>query len=118
MQGYPYKLVSSALICFNKLSQTECMLSKKDDTVKDALYHIIEYNPTNPPVKDWIQELWPNLYRSSGTRTLIDQDIISGLRKPKSLQDILVHTNIYGNSTKRKNNLPNVNGGIIGIVLN
>ena len=106
MQGYPHRLVSSALIHVKKLSQTECMSSKKDDTIKDSLHCIIEFNSTNPPVKEWIQELWPTLYRSSGTRTLIDQDTVFGFRKPKSLQDILVHTNIYGNSTKKKTQPP------------
>ena len=106
MRGYPHRLVSSALVRVNKLSQTECMFSKKEESIKDAIYCIIEFNSTNPPVKEWIQELWPTLYRSSGTRTLIDQEIVFGFRKPKSLQDILVHTNIYGNSTKKKKQPP------------
>ena len=86
--------------------------------VKPTNTHSYKYNSTKPLVKDWIQELWLTLNRSSGIRTLIDQNIIFGFRKPKSLQDILVHTDIYGNSTKKKkNNLPNVNGGIVGIIL-
>ena len=32
---------------------------------------------------------------------LVDQNIIFGYKKPKSLQDILVHTNIFGNSSRR-----------------
>ena len=55
--GNPHKLVSSALIQVNKLSQTECISSNKEDTSKDALYCILEFNSTNPPVKEWIQEL-------------------------------------------------------------
>ena len=106
IRACPHRLVSLALLHVNKLSQTECMFSKNEDTVKDALYSIIEFNSTNPPVKEWIQGLWPTLYRSSGTRTLIDQDIVFGSRKPKSLQGILVHTNIYGNSTKKKKQPP------------
>ena len=98
--GYPHGLVSSALIPVNKISQIECMSSNKEENTKDSLYYILEFNPTNPLVKEWIQELWPILYRSSGTRYLIDQDIVFGYRKPKSLQNILVHTNIYGDSTK------------------
>ena len=82
------------------------MSSKKEDATKDSLYCIIEFNSTNPQIKEWIQELWPTLYRSSGTRTLLDQDIVFGFRKPKTLLDILVHPNIYGNSTKKKTQHP------------
>ena len=65
MRGYPHRLVSSALICVNKLSQIECMISKKENMVKDALYCIIEFNSTNPLVRMdsrimayFIQEFW------------------------------------------------------------
>ena len=34
------------------------MSSNKEDTSKDALYCILEFKSTNPPVKEWIQELW------------------------------------------------------------
>ena len=59
---YPHRLVSSALLCVNKLSHKECMFSSKEETIKDAIYCIIEFNSTNPPIKEWIQELWPTLF--------------------------------------------------------
>ena len=52
----------------------------------------MEYNPLNPPIREWVHELWPILYRSSGTRMLVDKRIIFGHSKPDSLQDILIHT--------------------------
>ena len=56
----------------------------------------------NPPIKDWVQEVWPILYRSSGTRSHHDMYTIFGYRKPKSLQDILVYTDISITQKKKK----------------
>ena len=103
LRGYPPTLTSTALWRVNRISQTEALRNsgEKRET-QENLFCIIEYNPTNPEIKKWLGELWPILYRSSGTRKLIDMNIIYGFRKPKSLQDILVHTNIYGNSRCKK----------------
>ena len=79
---------------------SNCRNSTKEN---NSLFCIIEYNPTDPPVHEWFKELWPILYRCSGTCSLTDQVIVFGYRKPKSIQDILVHTNIFGNSNKKKN---------------
>ena len=55
------------------------------------------------------KRIWPILYWSSGTCFLIDQDIVFGCRQPKSLQDIQVLTDIFGNSTNRKKWTPKCN---------
>ena len=61
---------------------------------KNSLLCIIDYNPLNPPIKEWIQKAWPILHRSSGTRSLHDMHISFKPRKPKSFQDMLVQTDI------------------------
>ena len=102
--GYPPELVTPSLLRVNKCSQAEALSNSRNSTKENnSLFCIIKYNPTNPSIQEWIKELWPALYRSSDTKSLIDQDIVFGYREPKSLQDILVHTNIFGNSNKKKN---------------
>ena len=110
LRGYSPTLTSTALFRVNRFSQFEALNSPtKEQEKQENLFCIIEYNPTNPPIKSWIGELWPILYRSSGTRRLIDMNLIYGFRKPKSLQDILVHTNIYKENSKCKKKPPKCN---------
>ena len=95
MRGYPEELVLPALHRANKLTHTETLTLRENiETNKNKLFCIIDYNPSNPPIKDWITTLWPILYRSSGTRSLADMQIVYGSRKPKSLQDILVKSDV------------------------
>ena len=95
---------ASTLFRVNKMSQKETSKEiLKDTKIQENLFCLLEYNPINLQIKEWIGELWPILNRSSGTIRLIHVDLICDLRYPKSLQDILVHTNIYGgNSNCRK----------------
>ena len=95
--GYPHNLTGTSLHRVNKCSQLEALSSSRNtEKNKDnqSLFCVTELNPTKPPILEWIKKFWPVLYRSSGTCLLIDQDIVFGHRKPKSLQDILVHTDI------------------------
>ena len=97
LRGYPPDLTIPALHRCNNISQREALLPKeKNDSDDDSLLCITEFNPLYPPICEWIHELWPILYRSSGTRMLVDKRIIFGYSKPDSLQGILVHTNIFG----------------------
>ena len=82
----------------------------KNDNKK--IFLILDYNPSLPPIKEWIEELWPILYKSSATRILVDRIPIIGYRRPKNLQDILVSSNLpeinwFG--TKKKNSIPRCN---------
>ena len=93
--------MTPSLLRVNKYTQQEALSNSRNSTKENnSFFCSIEYDPTNPPIQEWIKELWPVLYRSSGTHTLIDQDIVFGHRKPKSL-----HTDIFGNSNK-KNSTP------------
>ena len=72
------------------------------------LFLILDYNPSLPPLKEWIEELWPILYKSSGTRILVD----IGYRRPKNLQDLLVCSDLLEINwlgTKKKNSIPRCN---------
>ena len=55
---------------------------------------ILDFNPSLPPIKEWLLELWPILYKSSGTRKLVDVKPIIGYRRPKNLQEILVTSDL------------------------
>ena len=82
MRGYSHELITPALLRANQISQTQALQENTPSTEKDSLYCIIDYNPTNPPIKEWIKQLWPILEHSSGTRILTDFNIIYGYRKP------------------------------------
>ena len=81
------------------------------DNVED-IFLILDYNPSLSPIKEWIEELWPILYKSSGTRIQVDRIPIIGYRRPKNLQDILVSSDLpeinwFG--TKKRNSIPRCN---------
>ena len=93
LRGYSPNLTIPALHRCNNFSQCEALLPKeKSESYDNSLFCITEFKPLNPPIHMWIHELWPILYRSCGTRMLVDKRIIFG----HSFQDILVHTNIFG----------------------
>ena len=92
LRGYHPNLTIPALHRCNNISQHEPLLPKdKNDSDDNSLFCITGFNPFNPPIHEWIHELWPILYRSLGSRMSVDKRIIFGHSKPDSLQDILVH---------------------------
>ena len=74
IRGYPVELVSKAFLQTNKLIRKEILEEKsnsnKEDTEK-KLFLILDFNPSLPPIKEWLLELWLILYKSSGTRKLV-----------------------------------------------
>ena len=97
IRGYPLELVTKAFLDTNRLVRNDILAEKsnsmKDDTEK-KLFLILDFNPSLPPIKEWLLELWPILYISSGTRKLVDVQPIIGYRRPKNLQDILVTSDL------------------------
>ena len=97
IRGYPLELVTKAFLDTNRLARNDILAEKsnsmKDDTEK-KLFLILDFNPSLPPIKEWLLELWPILYKSSGTRKLVDVQPIIGYRRPKNLQDILVTSDL------------------------
>ena len=76
IRGYPTELVKSAFCQVNSMERNNILAEKvhfenRDDNKK--LFLILDYNPSLPPIKDWINELWPILYKSSATRILVDR---------------------------------------------
>ena len=69
----------------------------------NKLFLILDNNPSNPPLRKMIEDHWPILDRSSSTQNLLNYKIIFGFRKPKSLMDLLCHTDI-----KRKTSIKNI----------
>ena len=97
IRGYPIELVTKAFLDTNKLPRNEILAEKSNSVIVDTdkkLFLILDFNPSLPPIKEWLLELWPILYRSSGTRKLVDVKPIIGYRRPKNLQDILVTSDL------------------------
>ena len=97
IRGYSTELVSSAFkeVCKPIRNDTLKEYSNfiQDDNQK-KLFLILDCNPSISPIKEWLEELWPVLYKSSGTRILVNAKPIIGYRIPKDLQDILVSSNL------------------------
>ena len=97
LRGYPPTLTIPALHRCNNISQWEALMSiSNNQNSDDSLFCITEFNPLNPLIKEWINELWPIQKTNLGMRILVDKRIIFGHSKPDSLQDILAHINIFG----------------------
>ena len=68
IRGYPVELATKAFLQTNKLTRNEILEEKsnsiKDDTNK-KLFLILDFNPSLSPIKEWLLELWPILYKSS-----------------------------------------------------
>ena len=115
IRGYPTELVKSAFCRVNSMDRNNILAEKvqieqKDDNKK--IFLILDYNPSLPPIKDWIEELWPILYKSSATILLVDRIPIIGYRRPKNLQDMLVSSDLpeinwFG--TKKRYSIPRCN---------
>ena len=95
IRGYPTELVTDAFCRVNSIDR-KLILTEKLPKVEDnkKLFLILDYNPSLPLIKEWIEELWPILYKSSGTRILVGRIPIIGYRRPKNLQDILVSSDL------------------------
>ena len=110
-RGYPKNLILTALDRATTLNRDEILnkdLLKKsleDNTLTTptgnsdtshknkntkTFYCITTHNPLNPPIRDIVSKNWQILGKSSGTRHLIDNSIIFGLRRNKNLSDHLV----------------------------
>ena len=94
LRGYPEKLVFDLLLKVNRLSQIDALSQTNHPSDDNKLFLILDYNPSNPPLRSYISEYWPILDRSSSTRSLVNMRIIFGFRKPKSLMDLLCHSDI------------------------
>ena len=86
-------------------------VQNQENSDNKKIFLILDFNPSLPPIKEWIEELWPILYKSSATRLLVDRIPIIGYRRPKNLQDLLVSSNLpeihwFG---KKKYSIPRCN---------
>ena len=112
IRGYPIELTSSAFRQVNKMDRMK-ILQEKPILIKKKLFLILDYNPSLPPIKQWLEELWPILYKSSATRILADITPTIGYRKPKNLQDILVSSDLKEINwlafKKKKTSIPKCN---------
>ena len=96
-RGYLIELTTKAFLDTNHLTRNEILAEKSislTENVEKKLFLILDFNPSLPPIKEWLLELWPILYKSSGTRKLVDVKPIIGYRRPKNLQDILVTSDL------------------------
>jgi peptide-methionine (R)-S-oxide reductase len=95
LRGYSSDIVFPSLKKVNELSQMTALIRKDSNTDDDkTLYCITDYNPSCPSVKRIILKHWDLLENSSGTRKLMDFNIIFGNRKPKSLTDLIIRAKL------------------------
>ena len=97
MRAYPTNLVREAFLKVNALTRKEILFGDNDKTNDDntkKLFLILDYNPSLPPIKEWLLELWPILYKSSGTRKLVDVKPIMGYRRPRNLKEFLISSDL------------------------
>ena len=78
----------------------------KDDSKR--FFCITTHNPLNPPIREIVSKNWQILGKSSGTRHLVDNTVVFGLRRNKNLSDCLVRatTCTIQNNTKHIENSP------------
>ena len=68
VEGYPTNLVKEAFLKVNALTRKEILFDEKPDVSREetkTLFLILDYNPSLSPIKEWLLELWPILYKSS-----------------------------------------------------
>ena len=97
LRGYPTNLVTEAFLKVNSMTRKEILYGKQNDTNEEnskKLFLILDYNPSLPPIRDWLLELWPILYKSSGTRKLVDVKPIIGYRKPRNIKEFLISSDL------------------------
>ena len=70
------------------------MGAKNDQDLGKKLFLLLDYNPSLPPIREWLLELWPILYKTSHTRKLIDVKPIIGYRRPRNLKEFLVSSDL------------------------
>ena len=89
--------MTKAFLETNRSTRNEILAEKSDSVTEDTdkkLFLILDFNPSLPPIKEWLLELSPILYKSSGTRKLVDVKPTIGYRRPKNLQDFLVTSDL------------------------
>ena len=115
IRGYPTNLVREAFLKINALSRKEVLHSDKKNTSDEnsmKLFLILDYNPSLLPIKEWLLELWPILYKSSGTRKLVDAKPIIGYRRPRNLEEFLISSDlpeVQWFPTKKRISIPRCN---------
>ena len=97
IRRYYTELVFSAFKKVCKLIRNDTLKENSNfiqDDRQKKLFLIFDCNPSTSPIKEWLEEIWPILYKSFGTRILVNAKPIIGYRIPKDLQDILVSNNL------------------------
>ena len=90
-------MVKESFLKVNALTRKEILFGDKPKSSEEEtkkLFLILDFNPSLPPIKEWLLELWPILYKSSGTRKLVDVKPIIGYRKPRNIKDILISSDL------------------------
>ena len=115
IRGYYTEYVKDAFCKVNSMNRITTLNAKvqnPENSDKKKIFLILDYNPSLPPIKEWIEELWPILYKRSATRILVDRITIIVYQRPKNLQDLLVSSDLpeinwFG--SKKKYSIPRCN---------
>ena len=108
-RGYPLSNLLDKfyqVLELDRNSLLEKVTSSDESDTSNNLFCIIEYNPSNPPIKDIIQKHWPILGRSSSTRSLVESKIIFGFRRPPNLRDKLIRARLRTSTPDEQESWP------------
>ena len=96
LRGYPFNLIHENLmkVANNEYTAEEVAPAKQ-------FYCIVDYNQTLPDIKYIVTKNMEIADRSSSTRSLLSIPIVFGFRKPKSISDHLVRTDILNDIVKK-----------------
>ena len=94
LRSYPHEIILEGLKKVCILTQKDTLSPAIKSTDAKKFFCIVQYNPTLPPIKDWLTEVWTNLDRSSSTRPLIDYIPILGYSRPKNIGEYLCRSDI------------------------
>ena len=94
-RGYLKHLVQKALEKADSLDRDdllnkETLTRRPDQKLPQKFYCVTTHNPLNPPLRQIITSNWDILSKTKTTRSLLDSEIVFGLRRNKNGSDHLV----------------------------
>ena len=84
----------------------QCKNEISPDETSKKLHCIVDFNPFNPNLKEMVLKHWPVLEHSSSTRLLLEDKLIFGFRRPKSLMDLLCRSDVGQKILNNRNRMP------------
>lgn len=93
-RGYPDKLLQSAFDKVASLSRMETLVYKTKSKT-DRVPVIINHNPGNPPLADWLKEYMPILHSSCRMKRAVPEPPMVGERNCTNLRKLLMPSRLF-----------------------